>query len=195
VLLGVGAVVAGLVGNAILNPPYLAVLLEYFVPVMLLVAIMLGRITILEACLFLVRTTLMSAIKHMTAISQWIRAKIEEINSQQIVFFTRGDNLANLNRAMLYVQQNEHTNRIKIVTVVRSEDEVPPNLKHDLDFLNQAYPNIEIEFVVLTGVFSPELVQKLSEEWKIPTNLMFIGSPGTHFIYGLADFGGVRLII
>jgi len=194
-LLGVGAVVAGLVGNAILNPPYLAVLLEYFVPVMLLVAIMLGRITILEACLFLVRTTLMSAIKHMTAISQWIRAKIEEINSQQIVFFTRGDNLANLNRAMLYVQQNEHTNRIKIVTVVRSEDEVPPNLKHDLDFLNQAYPNIEIEFVVLTGVFSPELVQKLSEEWKIPTNLMFIGSPGTHFIYGLADFGGVRLII
>ncbi|MBW1682520.1 MAG: hypothetical protein JRJ35_08320 [Deltaproteobacteria bacterium] len=190
-----GAVVAGLVGNAILNPPYLAVLLEYFVPVMLLVAIMLGRITILEACLFLVRTTLMSAIKHMTAISQWIRAKIEEINSQQIVFFTRGDNLANLNRAMLYVQQNEHTNRIKIVTVVRSEDEVPPNLKHDLDFLNQAYPNIEIEFVVLTGVFSPELVQKLSEEWKIPTNLMFIGSPGTHFIYGLADFGGVRLII
>ncbi|MBW2347266.1 MAG: hypothetical protein JRF59_05425 [Deltaproteobacteria bacterium] len=190
-----GAVVAGLVGNAILNPPYLAAFLEYFVPAMLLVAIMLGRITILEACLFLVRTTLMSAIKHMTAISQWIRAKIEEINSQQIVFFTRGDNLANLNRAMLYVQQNEHTNRIKIVTVVRSEDEVPPNLKHDLDFLNQAYPNIEIEFVVLTGVFSPELVQKLSEEWKIPTNLMFIGSPGTHFIYGLADFGGVRLII
>lgn len=194
-MLGVGAVVAGLVGNAILNPPYLAVFLEYFVPAMLVVSVMLGRITILEACLFLVRTTLMSAIKHMTAISQWIRAKIDEINSQQIVFFTRGDNLANLNRAMLYVQQNEHTNRIKIVTVVRSEDEVPPNLKHDLDFLNQAYPNIEIEFVVLTGVFSPELVQKLSEEWKIPTNLMFIGSPGTHFIYGLADFGGVRLII
>jgi len=64
-----------------------------------------------------------------------------------------------------------------------------------LAFLNEAYPNNEIEFVVQVGTFSPQLVKELSEKWHIPANLMFIGSPGTHFIYGIVDLGGVRLII
>ena len=47
----------------------------------------------------------------------------------------------------------------------------------------------------LVNTFNPELIHRLSEEWKIPKNFMFIGSPGDHFIYGLAELGGVRLII
>ena len=156
---------------------------------------MLGRITILEACLFLVRSIFHLFIKRMTKVTQVIRNKIDEINAQQIVFFTRGDNVANLNRVVLYVQQNEHTNRIKVVNVVRNESEVPPNLKQDLEFLNKAYPSIDIEFVARVGKFGPELIRELSEKWAIPTNLMFIGSPGTHFLYGIKDLGGVRLII
>jgi len=178
-----------------MNPHYLGVFLEYFIPTVLVVSIMLGRITILQACLFLVRSVLHFFTERMTGITLMILSKIDEINAQQIVFFTRGDNIANLNRAMLYVQQNEHTNRIKVVNVVRDESEVPPNLKRDLDFLNEAYPNIDIEFVVRIGRFGPDLIRKLSEIWKIPTNLMFIGSPGNHFMYGLKDLGGVRLII
>jgi len=81
------------------------------------------------------------------------------------------------------------------VTVVRDEQQIAPNLSHDLQFLNEAYPDIDIEFVPLVGNFGPELIRSLSDEWSIPVNLMFIGSPGTHFIYGLADLGGVRLII
>jgi len=195
VLIAVAAVIAGLVGNAIMNPHYLGVFLEYFIPTILVVSIMLGRITILQACLFLVRSVLHFFIKRMTGITLLIRSKIDAINAQQIVFFTRGDNIANLNRAMLYVQQNEHTNRIKVVNVVQNKSEVPPNLQRDLDFLNDAYPNIDIEFVVLTGLFGPDLINELSRKWQIPTNLMFIGSPGNHFIYGLKDLGGVRLII
>jgi hypothetical protein len=95
----------------------------------------------------------------------------------------------------LYVKQNEHTNRVKVVTVVKNKDEVPKKLKKDLKFLNEAYPTIEIEFVVITGTFGPDLIQELSIRWNIPVNLMFIGSPGTHFIYGLGELGGVRLII
>ena len=178
-----------------MNPKYLGVFLEYFLPALMVVAIMLGRIMILEACLFLVRGIFFFLIQRMTAISQTIRKIIDQINAQQIVFFTRGDNLANLTSAMLYVRQNEHTNRIKVVTVVKNEAEVPPNLKRDLAFLDEAFPNIEIEFVVLIDTFSPDLIQELSKKWEIPTNLMFIGSPGTHFIYGLADLGGVRLIV
>jgi hypothetical protein len=72
---------------------------------------------------------------------------------------------------------------------------VPPKLEEDLKFLNEAHPTIEIEFVVLTGKFCPDLNRELSLKWNIPINLMFIGSPGTHFLYGLAELGSVRLII
>jgi hypothetical protein len=61
--------------------------------------------------------------------------------------------------------------------------------------LNEAYPAVDIEFVAMIGSFSPELIKELSVKWGIPANLMFIGSPGNHFLYGLKDLGGVRLII
>jgi amino acid transporter len=195
VLIAVAAVIAGLIGNAVMNPPYLAVFLEYFACALILVSIMLGRIVILQACLFIVRSILKYFIGRMTSISRMLRDKIDQINSQQVVFFTRGDNLANLNKAILYVQQNEHTNRLKVVTIIPEHGEVPAKLQRDLDMLDETYPNIDIELVVQTGQFGPEMIEGLSKEWGIPTNLMFIGSPGNHFLYGLAELGGVRLII
>lgn len=195
VLAAIVAVGVGLSGNVLMNPSYLRVFLQYFIPALLVVSIMLGRIVILKACLFVVRSVIASLLAPMHTIVLTIRNKIDEINSQQVVFFTRGDNIANLNEAMLYVRQNEHTNRIKIVTVLAEAEEEPAKLRQDLEFLDEAYPEIDIEFVAIRGRFGPELIRQLSAEWRIPTNLMFIGSPGTHFIYGLADLGGVRLII
>jgi hypothetical protein len=96
---------------------------------------------------------------------------------------------------MLYVRRNEHTNRIKVVTVVEKAGKVLPKLEEDLKFLDEAYPEIDIEFVVIEGIFRPALIQELSAKWGIPANFMFIGSPGDHFPYGLAELGGVRLII
>jgi len=93
------------------------------------------------------------------------------------------------------VRRNEHTSRIRVVTVVRDKSEVPQRIKEDLKFLDRTYPELEIEFLVLEGKFGPKLIKDLSEKWKIPTNFMFIGSPGDHFLYGLAELGGVRLII
>jgi amino acid transporter len=195
VLVAITAVAAGLVGNALLNPPYVIVFLEYFVPTLLGVWIMLERITLLKAALFVVRSAFSSVSLRMSSLTGAIRHKIDEINSQQLVFFTRGDNIANLNNAMLYVRRNEPTNRIKIVTVLSEDETAPETLERDLSFLDQAYPEIDVEFVTIHGTFGPTLIQELSEKWKIPRNLMFIGSPGTHFLYGLAELGGVRLII
>jgi amino acid transporter len=194
-LLAIFATLVGLIGNVVMHPAYFAVFLEYFIPTVLLVAVMLGRIGLLKASLFVVKA-ISEAVGNLTVrTSSGIRRKIDEINSQQMVFFTRGDNLANLNGVMLYVRNNEHTNRIKVVTVVPHKEDVPPKLEKDLQFLDEAYPEIDIEFVVLEGAFGPDLIQELSQRWRIPTNLMFIGSPGDHFLYGLAELGGVRLII
>ncbi len=194
-IIAITAVITGLVGNAVMNPTYLTVFLEYFIPTIMIVILMLGRISILKFCLFMVRATILSMTNYLHRITRFIRKKIDDINAQQIVFFTRGDNIRNLNQAMLYVQDNEDTNRIKVVIVYQNENEVPPQLEKDLDFLDNIYPDIAIEFVKIKGVFGPELIKELSSKWNIPINFMFIGSPGNHFMYGISELGGVRLII
>jgi len=195
VLAGIFAVLLGLLGNIIMNPEYWKVFLEYFIPAVLIIAIMLGRISLLKALLYMVQVASLSIARLSGDFSRTILAKIDEINAQQLVFFSRGDNIANLNSVMLYVRNNEHTNRIKVVNVVKDDSDVSPNIKKDLEMLDQAYPEIDIEFVIVKGEFGPELIHSLSKKWSIPTNLMFIGSPGDHFMYGLAELGGVRLII
>jgi len=194
-LTAIFAVIIGLIGNAVMNPHYLTVFLEYFIPSLLIVILMLQRIRILKFCLFMVRATILSMTGKMEWLTGYIRNKIDAINAQQIVFFTRGDNIQNLNQAMRYVQNNENTNRIKVVIVYQDKNEIPGQLEKDLDFLDAIYPGITIEFVTIKGVFGPKLVKELSIKWHIPINFMFIGSPGNHFMYGISELGGVRLII
>jgi amino acid transporter len=194
-LVGISAVMIGVTGNLVMHPKYFSVFLAYFIPTVFIVLIMLGRIGLLRTSLFLIGSISDLIAGATSKISDRLNVIIQQIQSQQMVFFTRGDNVANLNRAMIYVRRNEHTNRIKVVTVVENENEVPKKLREEMKFLDSAYPDIKIEFLAVKGEFGPKLIQELSRKWKIPVNLMFIGSPGTKFIYGLAELGGVRLII
>ncbi|MEO8665931.1 MAG: APC family permease, partial [Ignavibacteria bacterium] len=61
--------------------------------------------------------------------------------------------------------------------------------------LDRAYPEIKLEYVQLEGVFGPDLINKLCKEWNIPTNFMFISSPGNRFSYRISELNGVRLIM
>ena len=195
VLIAIAAVLAGLIGNAMIDTAYLITFLQYFLPAMAVILIMLSRIGLLKGLLGMLRNLTATVVGPMTKVAGWVRKKIDEINSQQIVFFTRGDNTANLNNAVLYVRQNEHTNRLKIVTITNENHKSPENLREELKVLDKAYPEIDIEYIELEGHFSPDLITQLSEEWNIPKNLMFIGSPGGRLGYSLAELGGVRLII
>lgn len=195
VVLGICAVAVGLIGNAVMSPRDLLVFCEYFAPALLVVVIMLGRIGLLKLCLDLARSIIRAIVRPLSLTVTLIHEKIEEIQSQQVVFFTRGDNLANLNKVMLYIQRNEHTNRVKVVNVTNAPEDVPEKLRDDIRFLDEAYPEIDVEFVVHRGRFGPRLIQQLSREWSIPPNLMFIGCPGDGMPHSLADLGGVRVII
>ena len=84
--------------------------------------------------------------------------------------------------------------RLKIVNI-KKEGENNDLLRQDLKVLDRAYPEIDIEFLEITGVFGPEIIEELSQKWNIPKNFMFIGSPGDRFSYRVAELGGVRLIM
>ncbi|RMG44844.1 MAG: APC family permease [Candidatus Dadabacteria bacterium] len=194
-LIAFTAVATGVICNVILEIKFVQIFLIYFVPALLIVTVMLLRIEILKFAIFVLKAITRKLGIMTRRLTLAMTRKIEEINSQTVVFFTRGSDISNLNEAMLYVRKNEHTNRIKIVTVVDKGSKPPERLAEDLKFLDRVYPEIDIEYVEEHGKFSPELVKELSKKWKIPLNFMFIGAPSDHFPHNLAEFGGVRLII
>ena len=100
VLAAIMAMLVGLAGNAVMNPPYLTIFFQYFIPAFLIVWVMLKRISLLKAALFIVRRVLLYFDLKMRTLSLSIRSKIDEISAQQMVFFTRGDNIANLNTSL-----------------------------------------------------------------------------------------------
>ncbi|WP_258048912.1 hypothetical protein [Hymenobacter sp. NBH84] len=195
VALALVGVVTALYGNIRIRPDYLVVFLQYFVPSMLVVAAMLNRTAILN----LILAGAESFAKHSPRVSRLtqvtIKRQLHELNRQEFVFFTKGDNVSNLNKVMSYVVENEFTNRLKIVTLLREGETFSQDLLRDIKVLDRAYEEIVIDFVPLKGQFGPALIDQLSQEWNIPKNFMFIGSPGDRFPYQISELGGVRLII
>lgn len=195
VALALVGVITALYGNIRIRPDYLVVFLQYFVPSMLVVAAMLNRTAILN----LILAGAESFAKHSPRVSRLtqvtIKRQLHELNRQEFVFFTKGDNVSNLNKVMSYVVENEFTNRLKIVTLLREGETFSQDLLRDIKVLDRAYEEIVIDFVPLKGQFGPALINQLSQEWNIPKNFMFIGSPGDRFPYQISELGGVRLII
>jgi len=194
-IIAIIAVLAALWGTSVMNPAYVGVFLQYFFPTMIIVVTMLNRINILKACLFIIKSVSEKLTGIAAALTRDIQTNMDQINSQQFIFFTRGGDLSNLNLALLYVKNNEHTNRIKIVNVLPEGAKASPGLAEDIVFLNRVYPEIDLEFIVYPGEFGPDLIQELTRKWTIPANFMFMGSPRGEFRYSSAELGGVRLII
>ncbi len=189
------AVVLGIVGNVIMNPEYVSVFLVYFTLTVLVVATMLLRLTLLRGLLFVTRSLASSIKKTNDRILHTIEGSIETVNSLPVIYFSRGDNLANLNRAALYVMDNEHLKRLEIVHVYQEEASIPETLAEHVQILDLEYPELAVDLILVKGKFGPPLIDALSQKLKVAKNYMFIGTPGEQFNHGLDELGGVRLII
>lgn len=199
-LIALTGVIVAIVGNIYMEPEEgvssnFAVFLDYFIPTIIFTSIMLNRISLLRMVMKIVHYLVDPFIKRIRKLDLGIIKIINKINSSEFVFFTKGDNLSNLNRVMLYILKNEQTRKVKIVTVLNEDEKCAPNLFKDIDFLDRAYPRIDVIFVKVSGEFGPILIKELSQKWKILPNSMFIGAPGNNFPYRLEELGGVRLII
>lgn len=201
ILIAMLAVIMAIIGNIIMPPktahalPNYQVFLIYFIPTLILISIMLNRIMLLRFLLNIIWNIFQPIRAFFFKLYNGIENLINEINKQEFVFFTKGKSFANINKAILYIRDNEHTRRVKIVKVLKEGEEPSPRLLQFIEILNEEYPEFEIEFIPVYGEFGPELIKKLSREWNIPINFMFIGSPDERFPYRLEELGGVRLII
>ena len=189
------AVVVALVGNVILNPNYLGIFLEYLIPTFLVVVIMLNRTFLLKFVLKAIKYLFKPIDIFVDRMNKKIIDTIDDINSQEFVFFTHEDDVATLNKVMLYITKNEHTKKLKVVTLLGKGEKISERLESDIEVLDREYPEIKIEYIKIDGTFNPEMIKKLSTDWEIPINFMFMGSPHDDFPYEISALGGVRLII
>lgn len=200
IIIALAGVTVALIGNIEMEPEEglssnFAVFLDYFVPTIALIFIMLNRISLLKIIMGVIHYFVDPFTRKIKNVDKNIITIIKRINSQEFIFFTKGDNIVNLNKVMLYILKNEQTRKIKIVTILNDKAQLLDSLENDLEFIRRAYPEIKIEFVKIQGEFGPKLIKELSDKWGILPNFMFIGSPGDKFPYHLEDLGGVRLII
>ncbi len=195
VILGILGVLIALYGNVKLHPDYLVVFLQYFIPAFAIITLFLERKMVFRYLIMYINK-FFDKLQRATVFSRFHLAKeLRNLNKQAFVFFTKGDDIAILNKVIIYVRENEITQRLKIVTVLQKEQKLNETFMRDFEALDRAYPDIKIEYIQIPGVFGPEIIDKLSKEWNIPQNFMFIGSPSDRFPHRLSDLGGVRLII
>jgi amino acid transporter len=195
VAIAILAVIIALYGNIKLHPEYLVVFLQYFVPSILIILLLLNRKELLKMTLVVIESFFETLTEIVNISKVKVNQLMQRLTNQQFVYFSKADSIASLNKVMIYVQENEMTNQLKIVTILKENEKTSSEFLKDLQVLNRAYPDINIEFIELKGEFTPVLIKKLSKDWNIPINFMFIASPGDKFPYKIAELGGVRLIM
>lgn len=194
VVAAVTFIIAAFVGNMKLNINAFYTFLQYMIPSLIFIGIMLNRVFIIKLLIEALEYFYRPLRKMVVLSNRYLQNLSTEINSQEFVFFTKGDDITILNKVLQYVEDNETTKKLKIVHV-KNDGVDNEALKKDLEVLDRAYDSLDIEFLEINGVFGPEIIDELSKKWKIPKNFMFIGSPGNKFSYRVADLGGVRLIM
>ena len=194
VLVAIAFIALAFWGNFILNPSSFKTFIFYLIPALLVVMVMLNRSIIISALLVAVDSFFRPLRKLSVLSNRKLKQMYFKVHSQEFVFFTKRDDVAILNKVMQYVQTNETTKKLKIVNIMKSGDD-NEKLKVDIEVLDRAYPEIDIEFVEMIGEFTPDLIEELSQKWNIPKNFMFIASPSDRFSYRVSDLGGVRLIM
>jgi len=189
VILAFLSVFLGFIGNLINNFDVFKVFLFYFLATLLVIVIMFLRVTLLKILLYFCKKLIKS-----TKVQDAVALQIQLINDTKMVFFAKSDSIAAINKAILYVLQNEQTNWLQIVHVYQQREQIPARLADNVKLLDEAYPKMRIDLVLVRGDFGPTMIERLQQKLRVPKNFMFITCPGETFTHKVADLGGVRLV-
>ena len=208
-LLGLSLVLIALVGVIVKDLSVLSVWLLYFLIVASCFSVMFLRARVLRLCYHSLHSTaagLQSQLKRLGCVSaaeRWLNdgpalnailRLYHSIVSQPVLFFQRSGSLHSINKAILYCRTNEDTQHIRVVHVYGSEAELPAELLRNIGVVDEEYPRIRVDLVVVQGSFGPEMIAWLSDELHVRRNCMFMGCPKKDFKHTVDALGGVRII-
>ncbi|CAK5054202.1 unnamed protein product [Aphanomyces euteiches] len=208
-VVGVLAMVCAFVGNILGDPTVLTYSLVYFIAVMVIVGLMFERVFLLRLLLAFVQfafpgrrsrkdslsddAPLATPFRALSSPGSSIARVINAINMPPIIFFCKRPHLPTLNKAILYVRQNEQTSHLYIIHVSPTQDESA--FANVVALFDRIYPKLRIDFVHIQGsLFGPAVVEWVSQKYETPKNLMFTKQPSHDSAHTIASLGGVRVI-
>ena len=138
VLLGFSLVFIGLIGEIMLNILHIKYFLLYFGITFLIVMLMFSRSRVLKLLIY---------FGGPRCWREMLNREYKKIEDRPMLFFTRTDDPSILNKAILYVRENELTNFLKICHVYEDENHIPSRLEKNVQFLDRQYPKLCIDLV------------------------------------------------
>ncbi|KAJ0396867.1 hypothetical protein P43SY_002974 [Pythium insidiosum] len=220
-IFGLIMVLLGLLGNLLGDPTIFTYFSLYFIVFASVMFLMLERVFILRILLYIMQGLCPSRSRPGDKGSRTgarggrtIVSVLQTIHLPPIVFFLKAPDLSVLNKAILYVRENEQTHNLRVVHVY---DEVAPHSKQRSDddqrrrqhqqrtlrdlqdmvsVFDRMYPKLKIDFVAVgvpNGAFDASVVEWLSHELGVQPNMMFIRQPGNAQIHEVSALG-VRVI-
>jgi hypothetical protein len=88
---------------------------------------------------------------------QMLNEQYRKISERPMLFFTRTDDPSVINKAILYVRDNELTKFLKICHVYQNENDIPSFLEANVKFLDKQYPKMCIDLVSYSFFLSSSL--------------------------------------
>ncbi len=195
VLVALFAVFVALGVNLAMDPETLPVFLAYTMASFAVVGLMFLRQQILAMTLRGLQQLTEQWISRSARAREWLASRLSDVSKGGVVYFTKGDSRAILNRAALYVLRNEQSNHLTVVHVHPEHTAVPGGLAEHLRMIDELYPELRVDFVSVQGTFGPDLIDALSARLGVPKNAMFIGTPSNRFPHRIEALGGVRVIL
>lgn len=123
VIIGLVGVLAGLVGNIIIDIDILAYFTIYFIITFTLVTFMFSRVFFMKLLLYFVAKT---------PLYNWFGPRMtnfaQSFKNQTVIFFAKNDDAATINKAILYIRDNEQASIIIIIHVHKPGVPPPPKL-------------------------------------------------------------------
>lgn len=124
-----------------------------------------------------------------------VRRLVKHWGDEPVVLFVKRDELPELFSRMTYIKRNEESTKVFLVHYYSSTaDTIPVDLVPHHRILDEAFPRLTINLVLIRGEFTPHRVFHLGLRLGIPRSMCFIGCPGPDFIHPLEAFGGMRIL-
>lgn len=179
-------------GNIATNPKTFGYFAAYFIGITFLFAVAQNKSTVLRLLYWIYDQY--PSLHKWYKMDQWgdsLTNTIRRLKAQPVCVLVNTDEINQLFRMILYVRNNEETSCLKIVHFVsdKKNEGFPPELEANRQILDESFPEITIDLIIVSGEFEPKSVIALSHSLGIPTSLMFMTCPGPDFSHSLLELG------
>ncbi|EIW79641.1 AAAP amino acid permease [Coniophora puteana RWD-64-598 SS2] len=117
---------------------------------------------------------------------------IMKLRRQPVCVLVKSDEMNHLIQMVFYVRKNEDTSMLKFVHFYGDDREsIPSELEANIRIIDEAFPEMTIDLVLVEGNFSPRNLDALSQKLDVPRSLMFISCPGKDAQWRTEELGRI----